>query len=52
MIYDSVYVAATSVTVCDLSIVMEDNVTPPITTPVVVGSLATVSIPIPGLFYC
>ena len=49
MIHDSESVASTSVAVQDLSVAMEESVTPATTTPVVVGGLATVCTPIPGL---
>ena len=49
MIHDSESVASTSVAVQDLSVAMEESVTPTTTTPVVVGGSAIVCTPIPGL---
>ena len=49
MIHNSVSVTSTSIILHDLSVAMEEIVTPDTTTPVVVGDLATICTPIPGL---
>ena len=49
MIHDSESIANTSVAVQDLSVAMEESVTPATTTPVVVGGSVIVCTPIPGL---